>query len=96
MDIKSEKRWKLVPVTDIDVVYLGGMHDQITYTAQDHILDTPESLSVWIVDPATGHTVEQIVCLKRNICSYKFRDRQLRIEDTSPLPTIEGDAPTGA
>lgn len=95
MDIKSEKRWKLVPVTDLDVVYVGGMHDTITWTETDHHDETDLHIRIQVTDPKTGRVVESITCLKRNMASYKYRDRLIRVEDKSPLPVDVEDPPTG-
>jgi hypothetical protein len=97
MDIKSEKRWKTVPVTDIDIMFVGSLHDVVSVQPDDRYEDTPEHITVWFASPKTKQVVERVVYLKRNMASYRYRDRLLRVEDTSPLPVIEGEAdvPTG-
>jgi len=94
MQTISEKRYKLIPVTDLDIVYVGGLHDQITYGKHDVIVDETHAITVYIYNEKS-EVAETITCLKRNMVSYKYRDRLLKVEDKSPLPTIEGDAPTG-
>ena len=93
MNITSEKRYKLVPVTDLDIVYVGGIHDTITYGASDRVSENDQDITVLIVDDKTGRTLERLVCLRRNMLSFKYRDRLLKVEDKSPLLTIDGDAP---
>jgi len=95
MQTTSEKRYKLVPVTDLDIMYIGGLHDQITYGEGDMLMETPLAIEVTITNPKTGRPLEIITCLKRNMASYKFRNRLLKVEDKSPLPEVPSeDAPT--
>ena len=97
MQTTSEKRYKLVPVTDLDIVYVGGMHDTITYGEGDIIEDELDAITVYVRDAKTSRTLERIICLKQNMCSYKFLDRVLRVEDKTPLPIeVVADEPTDA
>lgn len=86
MDIISEKRWKFVPVTDLEIVYLGGSTDQVTFGALDRFIDAADRIEVVIRDEKGVKTVEEITCLKRNMLSYRTRLRLLRLEDRTPLP----------
>lgn len=95
METKSEKRWKLLPVTDLDIVYIGGVHDTITYGEADSVDENDTEITVLIRDQKTGKNLERLICLKRNMLSFKYRDRLLKIEDKSPLPVLGSvDAPT--
>jgi hypothetical protein len=89
-----EKRYKLVPRTNLDINYVGGMHDTITYSPDDQFIETDEELIVAIINPKTSKTLEHIVCLKRNMLSYRFQDVMFKVEDKS-TPPIEVGAPTG-
>ncbi len=86
MDIISEKRYKQIPVIDYDIMYLGGLHDQICIHPADRAEITPEFLRFWIMNEKTGDVAEFMECERRNMLSYKRRDRFLKVEDTSPLP----------
>jgi len=94
METTSERRYKFIPVTDVDIVYLGGVTDTITYTEKDRAEDTPEALSIWVHDAKTNTFVERLTCLKRNMLSYRFRKRLLKVENRTPLPVDQADAPT--
>lgn len=92
MQTITEKRYKLIPVTDLDIMYVGGLHDTITYGAQDYMADEELWIRIHILNDKTAQWGEKIICLKHHMLSYKFRDRMLRVEDKSPLPVIEGEA----
>lgn len=94
MQTTVEKRYKHFKVTDLDIMYVGGFHDQITYGGQDLVTETDETIEVLIREQATGKTIERLTCLKRNIASYKYRDRMVKVEDKTPLPIEVADAPT--
>ena len=87
MDITSEKRWKTLPVTDLDIVYLGGSTDQITYGEHDAVYDYDDRIEILIRNDKGEKTVERLIALKRNMLSYRYRERLLKIEDRTPLPT---------
>lgn len=93
MNTTSEKRYKLIPVTDLDIVYVGGIHDTITYGEGDSVSEEDDRITIIVRDAKTGKTLERLECLKRNMLSFKYRDRLLRVEDKSPLPVVDGDAP---
>jgi hypothetical protein len=87
MDIISEKRYKQVPVVDLDILYVGGLHDVICLYPHDRYdITTDGEIRVWIINERTGETTEHMISERANRCSYKFGNRFLKVEDTSPLP----------
>lgn len=95
METKPDtRRWKTVPVTDLDIVYVGGVHDTITYGTNDSVSEDEQGITVIVRDIKTSRTTERLVCLWRNMLSYKYRDRLLKVEDKTPLPVEVVDVPT--
>lgn len=95
MNVISEKRYREIPVTDLDIYFYTGLHDVLMLRDDvDSFEETPEALLVQTVDPKTLQPLERIVYLKRNMASYKVRHRLYKIEDKRPLPTIEAGEPT--
>lgn len=92
MNIKSEKRYRTYYVTDFDIVYVGGLHDQITVTDADLVEHQPDAITFTIREPKSLKTLEEITCLKRNMASWKRRVRLVKVEDKTP---INVDIPPG-
>lgn len=93
--MQTEKRYKLVPRTNLDLVYVGGVTDSITATPDDVITTTEEGITI-LIKNEEGKVIERLTCLFRNMLSYRYRDVMRRVEDKSvpPVEPVEVDAPT--
>ena len=60
-------------VTDLDVVFIGGLRDTITLRTEDDLTVFPGILQIKIMKPA-----EFIVMSRSNILSYRTRNRIIR------------------
>ncbi len=100
MNITSEKRYKLVPFTMLDMIFVGGLSETVMLGANDELIITPTEITVVIKDAKTGVESENIVYERRNLLSRKHKRVMVKQEDIRPLPQVPGeiveDAPTGA
>ena len=77
-------------VTDLDVIFVGGLHDTITLRTEDDLAVFPGVLDIRIKKP-----VEHITMIRSNILSYRTRRRTIRRSITgSPVQSLQSPEST--
>lgn len=85
----AEPRFIEVPVTIVDVMFLGGVNETLMLTEQDRIIENYDRITVIITDPKDAtKTLETITYHRRNMLAVKIRSSVYRKRDNRPIPPV--------
>ena len=76
-----QKKYKEIEVTDFEVVFLGATTDMTRLGPDDSTVEDGSRFTFSIRHPQTKMVIEEITYLKRNMLSYRFVKRLIRVED---------------
>lgn len=80
MDIASLPNIIEIPVTFLDIMYIGGIPDSITLRDGDELEILAENISVRVKHPPVGKLDgdEMIIVERRNVLSFRYRHGVVR------------------